>query len=187
MNRGQQDQSRREFLRECLWCGGLAFLGATGASLAARAGKTELVWQIDPVKCPGCGDCEPLCVKSVSAVKAYRAYERCGYCRLCHGYFRPGTKDPTPAVENRLCPNDAMVRKEIADGVFEYEVDESRCIGCGRCVDRCRRSGNGAMYLQVRQDLCLHCNDCALARRCPEKAMVRQPLESPYLHLKGSR
>ena len=41
--------------------------------------------------------------------------------------------------------------------------------------------GNGSLYLQVKQDLCVHCNECSIARACPAEAFQRVPADSPYL------
>ncbi len=48
----------------------------------------------------------------------------CGTCRDC------GT-----CVE--ICPQTAITRKDLANGAYEYTVDEDRCIGCGFCANAC--------------------------------------------------
>ena len=48
----------------------------------------------------------------------------CGTCRDC------GT-----CVE--ICPQTAISRKTLANGDYEYTVDETRCIGCGFCANAC--------------------------------------------------
>ena len=37
------------------------------------------------------------------------------------------------------------------------------------------------MMLQVFHDVCVGCNECAIARVCPADAFTRVPVESPYL------
>ena len=41
--------------------------------------------------------------------------------------------------------------------------------------------GNGSLFLQVRHDRCLNCNECAIGRACPAQAFRRVPAEQPYL------
>ena len=61
------------------------------------------------------------------------------------------------------------------------EVDKSTCIGCAKCVEGCNRFGNGSLFLQIRHDRCVHCNECAIARTCPGDAFRRVPARQPYL------
>jgi electron transport complex protein RnfB len=108
-------------------------------------------------------------------------YDMCGYCDLCGGYFRPGAKDLTTAAENQLCPTAAIERKFIEKPYFEYHIIEDLCIGCGKCVKGCGSFGNGSMQLQVNHQLCVNCNECAIARVCPADAFKRVPANNPYL------
>jgi electron transport complex protein RnfB len=41
--------------------------------------------------------------------------------------------------------------------------------------------GNGSLYLQVKHNLCVHCNECAIATACPSDAFRRVPASDPYL------
>ena len=106
----------------------------------------------------------------LSAVKAVNCFALCGYCDNCTGYFP--TKDYVldTGAENQLCPTGAITRKYIEkqSGVryFEYTIDERLCIACGKCVVGCRLM-NGSLYLQVRHDRCLNCNECSIAVGCP--------------------
>lgn len=186
-------QSRRNFIR-------LAFRGALFGGLAALAGDLlfgkggtfrgksrpagPMVWQLDPSKCIQCGRCATACVKTPSAVKCTHSYAMCGYCNLCSGYFKPGTKILDTGAEKQLCPVSAIKRTFVEDPFYEYTIDESLCIGCGKCVKGCGAFGNGSLQLQVRHHLCDNCNDCAIARQCPAEAFSRVPLTDPYL-LKG--
>ncbi len=40
---------------------------------------------------------------------------------------------------------------------------------------------NGSLYLQVMQDRCVNCNECAIAVACPSRAFCRVSAERPYL------
>lgn len=176
------------------------------AGVGAAVGET--VWQIDPLKCTRCGKCSVACELVPSAVKCVNNYSLCGYCRYCFGFFKPDiaadkfiewrkadgpfgrmrqVPGPTATSEGvptykMLCVVHAMTRKEIVpDKYYEYTVEENTCIGCGKCVDGCALFGNSALQLQVRHDLCLHCNECSIAVACPENALVRVPASTPYI------
>jgi electron transport complex protein RnfB len=172
--------SRRTFLREGFFTAGLAAAGAAAATLAARSRK-RTVWQIDPYKCIACGRCAINCVLAESAVKCVHAYAMCGYCDLCTGYFSPDPKELDTGAENQLCPMGAIVRTFVEDPYFQYTIDEKLCNGCGKCVKGCGAFGNGSLFLQVRHDRCLNCNECAIAKSCPSGAFVRVPADQPYL------
>ncbi len=148
---------------------------------AARRTPGSTVWQLDPEKCVQCGHCATYCVLNPSAVKCINSYEICGYCDLCPGYLQLGTKVLDTGAESQLCPTSALRRRFVEDPYFEYFVEETLCVGCGKCVKGCALFGNASLYLQVKQDLCVHCNDCSIARACPAEAYQRVPADSPYL------
>lgn len=174
--------TRREFLRKCgsVLAGGSIL--ATGGVLATKANmsSSDLFWQIDPTKCTQCGRCETDCVLPVSAVKCFHANLVCGYCDLCGGYYRPSVKDLNTAAENMMCPTGAITRKFVEEPYFEYTIDESLCNGCGKCVKGCTSFGNGSLFLQIQQDLCLNCNECKISRVCVSGAIQRVPYEMAY-------
>jgi len=159
-------------------------LGFAGVLSIRRSRKGTLVWQIDPDKCVQCGRCSTHCVLTPSVVKCVHAYAMCGYCELCFGFFRPGAEQLNSGAENQLCPTGAIKRTYVEDPYYEYTIDEALCIGCGKCVKGCSTFGNGSLFLQVRHDRCVNCNECAIARGCPSDAFVRVPAARPYL-LKG--
>lgn len=178
------DPQRRSLLR--LLLAGLSGLGLGALGLGAlrrgRAGDT--VWQLDPNKCTQCGQCETYCVLTPSAVKCVHAYAVCGYCKLCFGYFQPGARELTEGAENQICPTGAIRRSFVEDEYYEYVIDEEYCVGCAKCVETCQAFGNGSLFLQVRHDRCLNCNECRIAANCPAQAFRRVPAARPYL-LKG--
>ncbi len=160
-------------------------MGGLSGGFALRAGQAEdYVWQTDPDKCMGCGNCETHCVLDISAVKCVQCFAMCGYCDVCTGYFPTTDFVLNTAAENQLCPTGAIARNFIEEqaGVryFEYTIDETLCIGCGKCVEGCALM-NGSLYLQVRHDLCLNCNECAIAIACPTEAYRRVPASAPTL------
>ena len=174
--------NRRQFLRDG---GRLAAMTGVGAFLGIAATRSTAakayVWQIDPAKCVHCGLCATACVLKPSAVKCVHYLDLCGYCELCTGYFVPEPNALNTAAENQLCPTSALQRKYVEDPYYEYTIDENRCIGCAKCVDGCSRFGNGSLYLQVRHDRCLNCNECSIARVCAGNAFRRVPVSDPYV------
>ena len=180
----QKDAERRSFFKTGLTAmSGLALALVSGFSLR-KACADDMVWQIDPHLCVQCGRCATHCVLSPSAVKCVHAYDVCGYCELCGGYHQPNAVATDTAAENQLCPTGAIKRTFIEDPYYEYTIIEEYCIGCAKCVKGCDSFGNGSLFLQVRHNLCVNCNECAIARVCPSGAFKRVPADKPYL-LKG--
>jgi electron transport complex protein RnfB len=173
-------QKRRDFVKQA---GRLAItlpIAWLSVSLLRKTSAQELVWQIDPLKCTQCGQCETNCVVTPSAVKCMHSYDMCGYCDLCSGYLRQGVKILDTAAENQLCPTAAIQRKFIEEPYFEYTIDEDLCIGCAKCVKGCTDFGNGSLHLQINQNLCKNCNQCSIAITCPSEAISRVPNSEPY-------
>ena len=177
---------RRDFLRDGLRTVSALALGGAGGLIAAKSTLNRTVWQIDPNVCVQCERCATNCVLSPSAVKCVHAYDVCGYCELCGGYHEPDARETDTAAENQLCPTGAIERTFIEDPFYEYTIIEEKCIGCGKCVKGCNSFGNGSLYLQIRHDRCVDCNDCAIAKSCPSGAVRRVPAEHPYI-LKGQQ
>jgi len=179
--------SRRTFVTRLTRAGGLAVLGGGAALLIAdkvkrqRTGDARTVWQIDPWKCTACGKCATECVLELSAVKCVHDFVLCGFCGPCFGFFRPDHVSLDTGSENQLCPVGAIRRKFVEPPYFEYTIDEPKCVGCSLCVKGCTQFGNGSLYLQVRHDRCLNCNECSIAVACPADAFIRRPIESPYI------
>jgi len=176
--------NRRQFVVRSVGGACALALGGGTAALARRGSQEDWVWQLDPHKCMQCGRCATECVMADSAVKCVHVFAMCGYCKLCTGYFEPEPNALNTGAENQHCPTGAIQRKFIEDPYFEYHIDESLCVGCGKCVKGCNLFGNGSLHLQVRHDRCLNCNECAIARACPARAFRRVPASHPYL-LKG--
>ncbi|MGO8748843.1 MAG: 4Fe-4S binding protein [Thermoguttaceae bacterium] len=182
---------RRGFLIDAARVSGVVAIAGTGALALDRSRhREEYVWQLDPDKCIGCGNCATHCVLDESAVKAVQFFSMCAMCDPCPGYFDLGHIHRDTGAENQLCPTGAIARTLIAvqSGVrrYEYPVTESLCIGCGKCVAGCAMM-NGSLYLQVRHDRCLNCNQCSIAVACPTQAFERVPSSDPYLLKKKAR
>lgn len=181
--------TRREFIGTAARGATLAGLGGTAAFLAYKTRKVY-AWQVNSTLCVNsrlgatgvdvCELCSSECVLSLSAVRAINDYSKCGRCYICPAYY-----DITSAVDEeglpsqKLCPTDAIERKPIgevdpedpANNFYEYIIDEVKCNGCGRCVMGCKEpAGLGSILLEVRHNLCVDCNRCAIAISCPDEA-----------------
>jgi electron transport complex protein RnfB len=174
-------QSRRDFVRRTGKVLIVAPLAVLPAALSKKTIASGYVWQIDPFKCTQCGQCKTNCVQTPSAVKCVHAFVMCGYCDLCGGYLRQGVKTISTGAENQLCPTGAITRRFVEEPYFEYTFNEDLCDGCGKCVKGCIDFGNGSLYLQIKQDLCLNCNECSIARKCPSDAISRVPADRQYI------
>jgi len=176
-----EKNNRRKFLKTGLWGACLTGLAAVVGAFVSKKSADEMVWQLDPQKCIACGNCATYCVLEESAVKCVHAYAMCGYCDLCTGFFEPEPRELDTGAENQLCPTGAIKRNFIEDPYYEYSIDEPLCIGCGKCVKGCSAFGNGSLFLQVRHDRCLNCNECSIAAACPAGAYKRVPVGEPYI------
>ena len=173
--------NRRDFIHKGLNTIAGFTIGGIAGVLISKSSSEEMVWQLDPNICVQCEKCSTNCVLPQSAVKCMHSYSMCGYCDLCSGYLQPGAKSRDTGAESQLCPTGAIKRTYIEDPYFEYIIDEDLCIGCGKCVKGCVSFGNGSLYLQVRHDLCVNCNECSIARLCPSQAYRRVPASKPYI------
>ena len=186
MDKLEKEITRRSLLKDGFRGTCLLSLGTAAGLLMGRSGQAQgYCWQIDPHKCVACGNCATKCVLEESAVKCVQVYGMCGYCNLCTGYFPPEPVALDTSAENQLCPTGAIIRNFVEDPYYEYTIDELLCTGCGKCVKGCKAFGNGSLFLQVRHDRCVNCNQCAIAAACPSRAFKRVPVEWPYL-LKGT-
>lgn len=188
--------TRREVLGHA--ARGVAFAGLAGLGfyLVRKAGG-ETVWQIDVSKCvnsrlgavgiEACEKCALECVLPLSAVRAVNEFARCGRCYICPAYFDiKSAIDSEGLPSKKLCPRDAIIRKPIgwvdpddpANNYYEYLIDEYKCNGCGKCVLGCKEpAGLSSLRLEVRYNLCLDCNRCAIAQVCPDEAYLRHSYE----------
>lgn len=142
----------------------------------------RFTWQIDPDKCKYCGLCETTCVRKPSAVKAVNDQKKCSNCVVCYGHITDShiASDKIDSDGQRVCAHDAVERENFSgglDGLFLYRQDPALCTACAKCVKRCNEHGTKSMFLIIRPDLCLGCNECSIASTCPEKAIIRIPRE----------
>lgn len=173
--------NRRDVMRFSLNTIAGISIGGIAGLLINNSSSEEMVWQLDPDVCIQCEKCWTNCVLPFSAVKCVNSFSICGYCDLCPGYLEAGAKSRNTGAENQLCPTGALKRKYIEEPYFEYTIDEKLCIACAKCVKGCEAFGNGSLYLQVRHDRCLNCNECSIAISCPSQAYRRVPARTPYI------
>lgn len=184
-------KSRRQFLMKAGHATGLSLLtGAAVRVFSPPAPDAEFIaqprrfaWQIDPEKCRYCGLCETACVRKPSAAKAVNDPKKCSNCVVCYGHItnKNIASDQIESFGKRVCPHDAVRRKNFSgglDGMFLYSHDHARCTGCAECVKRCNTEGTGSMFMIIRPDLCLGCNECSIAVACPHDAIERIPREA---------
>jgi len=138
-------------------------------------------WQINPDACIQCDLCEKTCVRRPSAVKVVNDQKKCSNCVACYGHLCD-LKTPSGLIastDKLVCPHQALQRTHFSgglDGAYLYTIDADRCTGCAKCARECNIHGSKSMFLIIRPDLCLGCNECAIARVCPGKAIERVPL-----------
>jgi len=159
--------------------GGVAYRIISNQLDPEKAGpKTRYVWAIDPEKCNGCGICETACVRNPSAVKAVNDQKKCSFCVVCYGHIsnKEIASDKIMSEGIRICEYDAVKRESFSgteDGSFIYTIDDKKCTACGLCVKNCLEKGTKSMFLIIRPDLCIACNSCNIAAKCPQKAIDR--------------
>lgn len=176
--------SRRKFIRfggqfiAASALGGTAWRVFTGSDPEAEFSQPNgpYVWRINLEKCTFCGKCETACVRKPSAVKAVNDQTKCSYCVACYGHLAELTmaSDLIDSKGVRVCPTDAVIRKEFAggtNGYHLYTIDQAKCTACGKCTKRCNELGTKSMFLLIRPDLCISCNRCSIMAVCPEHAI----------------
>lgn len=185
------DKSRRNFLVLGSRIAGAVVLsgfvwrifGSSGKDSEFEQPSRRYTWQINPDKCRFCGKCAYACVRRPAAVKALNDQKKCSNCVVCYAHItdRQISSARVQQYGTRVCPHNAVRRQNFSgglDGVFTYTIDQSRCVGCAKCVAECNHSGSSSMFLAIRPDLCLGCNQCACAEKCPYDAIERVPLSS---------
>ena len=176
------DVSRRDFLRNVGRALTVCAVGGLGYRLLgssdSNAPKTRYAWQINEQTCTSCGACETACVRTPSAVKAVNDQQKCSFCVVCYGHIEDKSisSDKIMTEGKFICPRNAVTRTNYSggnDGTFIYDVDHKKCVGCGQCTKACNEHGSKSMFLIIRPDLCLGCNQCAIASACPSKSIDR--------------
>lgn len=184
-----QETTRRHFLVRLGRVLGAAVLsGVAVRVLSGGSPNAEFIqpadrygWQVNPDACTYCGLCATACVRKPSAVKAVNDQKKCSNCIACYGHLCD-LKVASPLIattEKLVCPQRAVQRTHLfggIDGAYRYSIDSGRCDGCALCARQCNLHGNKSMFLIIRPDLCLGCNECAIVRACPSKAIERVPL-----------
>lgn len=123
----------------------------------------------DLEKCTGCGTCELVCsatkegvfhprLSRIKIVTMEPAIDTALACRFCE-----------KASCVRCCPREAL-KQDQDTGVLI--VDETRCDGCGWCVEVCEF---GALMLHIDKKVPVACDLCggdpACVKFCPREAL----------------
>jgi len=83
---------------------------------------------------------------------------------------------------NTVCPVGTVLGYVAKASVFKVHIDESKCVGCGRCGRGCKASCIDMDAHKIDYSRCVDCFDCI--RRCGEGAISfgtgpKQPKASP--------
>jgi electron transport complex protein RnfB len=167
--------SRRKILFTAAKALGPVLLGGSSLVSLLHCAARGHAWRIDPSQCIACGKCGTTCVLGTSAVRCVPVSVSNPQDTNCGACYQPRARQRSDDAENRICPTNALRRIELGSGGCAYSVDRKLCNGCGACVRQDRKSGDGSLVLEVQQDLCMHCNECAIARQCPKNAWIRMP------------
>jgi tetrathionate reductase subunit B len=198
---GDTNISRRDFLRKA-GAATTATVVVAAAPMTVNAAKQEKRYAmvIDTRRCSGCQACSIACKTEfevpIGAVRSWVEHHEAGRFpqverrmlpRLCNHCSEP------PCT--KVCPKAAegATYKRDEDGIVV--VDESKCIGCAKCVEACpydarfmnpfkgdmaKTKGNGAVD---KCDFCLHRVSQGLVpscvNTCPGKARIFGDLNDP--------
>ena len=155
---------------------------------------------VDVTKCSGCGMCEMAC--SFQRDKEYSRFRSviklmkeealrldypvtCITCCCCVEACPEGALSLTSKglikLDSEKCTGCRTCETACPVGVIEFDEKPLFCTNCGKCVKGCANFGNGSLYLQIKHELCVNCNQCSIAQSCPAQAIQRQPTSNPYI------
>ena len=95
---------------------------------------------------------------------AQKPFTMCNCCGDCCGFLHAVNKQSKPA--------------ELVFSNYTLMFDQTKCTGCGTCVDRCEMNAakmNDDGLSETNMDRCIGCGLCVIT--CPEKA--RQLIPKP--------
>ncbi len=192
--------NRRDLLKRIGAGSALVTVAAAVPTVAQGAKKQEIRYAmvIDVRRCSGCQACSIACKSEfdvpIGGVRSWVEHHEAGIFpnverrmlpRLCNQCAKP------PCVD--ACPEEGATYKREEDGIVV--VDESKCIGCAKCVEACPydarfmnpfkgdpklTNGNGTAD---KCDFCLHRISKGVApscvNTCPGRARIFGDLNDP--------
>jgi Fe-S-cluster-containing hydrogenase component 2 len=136
----------------------------------------------DPRVCTGCQTCEMACAManhqevnpSKSRIKIYRFEPRVHIGIVCQ---QCGDR---PCINACPVEPDAEGRRALYESKAKsLAVNVARCTNCGNCVEACKSSRNGNIYLNAKgipDGYCTLCNgDPKCIKACPQNALANVP------------
>jgi len=136
---------------------------------------------VDYSKCTGCGICEATCAgrregrfgRVVSRIRCIRAEPALDLPIVCLQCF------DAPCIN--VCKSHAKYRNEKGIVV----VDESKCTGCGDCVNTCSTRAIGAVWVNPLKKVAIKCDLCGgdpkCISACPWQALSLKELDHEEL------
>ena len=136
---------------------------STNSQLAADRRKYIMAYQIDQLKCIGCGVCEHECFfKAVSVIDSSGLYEIAQ--ELCVSCGQCADACPMSAISS----NDPEYKR-----IVDIWIDQEKCIGCSLCQRNCPVDAVDGIQKQpfsINKSRCLRCGVCA--SKCKKDAII---------------
>lgn len=197
-NNSEPKVNRRDVLKSLGAGSAVLTVAAVAPTVAHAKEEVRFAMVIDTRRCSGCQACSIACKTEfevpIGSMRSWVEHHEAGVFpnterrmlpRLCNHCSEP------PCVD--ACPEEGATYKREADGIVV--VDESKCIGCAKCVEACPydarfmnpfkgdpelTKGNGSAD---KCDFCLHRISQGVApscvNTCPGKARIFGDLNDP--------
>jgi Fe-S-cluster-containing hydrogenase component 2 len=160
-----------------LWTMGMDVWENSLAKFAVPTSNGYVIF--DPALCTGCQSCEAACTtfnRGVSNPSLARI-------QVIRDPFRPDyySFTPTPCLQCEtprclpVCPV-AALKIDMSSGTNSRVIDETECIGCGKCIEACGAThGVSRIRFDEARNTSLKCNLCSgeprCAKYCPNGAL----------------
>ncbi len=194
--------NRRQFLIKTARAGGLTALLSLGVfRYGLTNSETTQIILVDYMKCTGCRTCEAIC-SSVNSGTKIKGKQLFGYGNPKLSRIRVHSYNPDMDIPNlctlcsdapciAACPveTDPLSKRKalFRDGLNNTIInDPERCIGCGSCIDACRKGVLAQNQVTGQPEgFCTLCDgDPACIKHCPYDALFLgeiQGMDSKHL------